>query len=60
MKCPLCGFEFREEDCKDTCRGCPMSGACHMMKCPNCNYEIPAEPKLVKVLRAWKEKIRGA
>ena len=59
MKCPLCGLEFREEDGKKACQGCLMSKGCDMIKCPNCGYDIPAEPKIIKVLRAWKEKRNG-
>ena len=59
MKCPLCGNEFREEEGKATCKGCPLGGACHMLRCPNCNYEIPEEPKLIKAIKAWKERKVG-
>ncbi|OGO22425.1 MAG: hypothetical protein A2Z28_00880 [Chloroflexi bacterium RBG_16_51_9] len=59
MKCPMCGWQFREEDAKTACDGCPIGGSCGMIKCPNCNYEMPAEPKLIKALRVWKERNIG-
>jgi hypothetical protein len=55
----LCGCQFREEEAKAACKGCPLGGGCHMMRCPNCNYEIPEEPKLIKALKAWKERKNG-
>jgi hypothetical protein len=60
MKCPMCGYEFGEEERKTTCEGCPIGGVCGMIRCPNCNYEIAEEPKLIKALRAWKERKNGA
>ncbi|MFC1913493.1 hypothetical protein ACFLX7_04830 [Chloroflexota bacterium] len=59
MKCPLCGNEFREEEGQATCQGCPLSGACHMVRCPNCGYDMPLEPKLAKVFKAWRRKDNG-
>lgn len=59
MKCPLCGDQFREEDGKAACKGCPLAGACHMVRCPNCGYDMPAEPKLVKVFKAWRRQKNG-
>ena len=60
MKCPLCGCQFQEEDAKVACKGCLLTGDCHMVKCPNCDYDLPAEPKLVKVFKAWRNKDNGA
>ena len=59
MKCPMCGSEFGEEGAKAACEGCPIGGACGMVRCPNCNYEMPTEPKLIKALRNWKERKNG-
>ena len=59
MKCPLCGNEFREEESKAACQGCPLAGACHMVRCPNCGYDMPPEPKLPKVFKAWRRKDNG-
>ena len=39
IKCPLCGCEFEENEGGATCKGCPMSGGCNMIKCPNCGIE---------------------
>ena len=60
MKCPLCGYQFREENGKAACKGCPLAGACHMVRCPNCGYDVPTEPKLIKVLKAWRSRDNGA
>ena len=59
MKCPLCGCQFQEEDAKVACKGCLLTGDCHMVKCPNCGYDVPIEPKLIKALRAWRKKDNG-
>lgn len=57
MKCQLCGLEFKEEDGQAACKGCAISKSCGLIKCPNCGYEIPREPGLIKKLKRWKEKI---
>ncbi len=59
MKCALCGHEF-EEKSAGACNGCPMSGACHMVRCPNCGYDTPAEPRLVKALKGWRKRFDAA
>jgi Fe2+ transport system protein FeoA len=48
--CPLCGFEFErtETRCAD---GCPMGRFCNLIRCPNCQYEFPAEPRLLGWVR---------
>ncbi|MFQ6042513.1 MAG: hypothetical protein ACE5PV_16790 [Candidatus Poribacteria bacterium] len=54
MKCSLCGFEFTESEGKSACHSCPLAkgkGSCKLFKCPNCGYEIPAEPKWIKFLK---------
>jgi len=55
MKCALCGFNYNEKE-NLACRGCPMSGKrCRLSKCPNCGYETPLEPKLVKLIGRWRK-----
>lgn len=51
MKCPFCSNEFDEKDAVKGCKGCYTLGACNMVKCPRCGYEIPPEPKWVSRLR---------
>ena len=51
MKCSLCGYQFEEDETVIACKGCPLKKACNMVRCPNCGFEVPAEPKLFKVLR---------
>ena len=55
MKCPLCGFEFTEEEGKGACGGCPLAHGCSMRRCPSCGYEVPAEPAWLKRLQAWRK-----
>lgn len=43
MNCPLCGFEFSRSD--TLCHhGCPLGALCHLVRCPNCEYEFPQHP----------------
>jgi rubredoxin len=51
MKCSLCGYEFEEDAAQESCKGCPVSRGCNMVKCPNCGYDEPKEPRLIKALR---------
>ncbi len=40
LTCPLCGFEFERTDA--LCHhGCPLGSACHLARCPVCEYEFP-------------------
>ncbi|MBI4285834.1 MAG: hypothetical protein HY670_08070 [Chloroflexi bacterium] len=59
MNCPLCGNQFREEEGEAACQGCPMLKGCHLVKCPNCGYEVPREPGLLKNLRDWWRQRNG-
>ena len=59
MKCPLCGYQSREEDGRAACTGCLLAKACHMVKCPNCGYDIPKEPKIIRALKAWGRRDNG-
>jgi len=56
IKCSFCGNEFTEYQSKSACSGCPMTKVCNKNKCPNCGYEIPKEPKLVKIIKKWGQK----
>jgi Fe2+ transport system protein FeoA len=52
IHCPLCSFEFLPVG--DACHtGCPLSGHCHMICCPNCGYQMvdAAQSKLARWLR---------
>ncbi|MBI4294784.1 MAG: hypothetical protein HY669_01290 [Chloroflexi bacterium] len=55
MKCPLCGLEYSETEAV-ACRGCPLARSCALVRCPNCGYEVPAEPGLVKAIRQRRKK----
>jgi rubredoxin len=56
VKCALCGLAFAEAEAKRSCRGCPMSGGCGMLRCPNCGYEAPVESGLAKLIKGWRRK----
>jgi hypothetical protein len=51
VKCELCGYEFYETRSKEGCEGCPMSAWCRKNPCPNCGYENPGEPALLRFLK---------
>ena len=53
MKCPLCGYEFDQNEAIAGCKNCPtiMSGSCNFIKCPNCGFEIVAESRLLRFLK---------
>ena len=53
-KCALCGYEFSKDDGHTSCSGCPLAGACHMVKCPNCGYEVPVAPEMKRLKSLWK------
>ncbi len=58
MRCALCGLEFEERDSVASCEGCPLKrGNCGMLRCPNCGYENPGEPQLLKMVRKWRNRI---
>jgi rubredoxin len=59
MKCPLCGYQFQEKDGEAACRGCPLAVTCRMTRCPNCGFDIPEEPKLIKAFKAWRRRENG-
>ncbi|RJR13016.1 hypothetical protein C4588_01370 [Candidatus Parcubacteria bacterium] len=57
IKCSFCGHEFNDHDSKSGCNGCPMSKTCNKSKCPNCGFEMPKEPGLIKFIkRKWGKK----
>ncbi len=50
MKCGFCGHELTEEGIEKACKGCSAFGGCRLVKCPNCGYEQPQQPKWLKAL----------
>ncbi len=54
MKCSLCGFNFNEEKAEAGCAGCGLIKKCGLIKCPNCGFETPVEPKWLKNRRKRK------
>ena len=59
MKCSLCGLDFQEAEGQATCDGCAMARSCNLIKCPNCGYEVPREPKLLISLLSWIKRWRS-
>lgn len=45
MTCGFCGLAFVEDAGQPVCRGCPLTGVCHMVRCPACGYENPVPPR---------------
>jgi hypothetical protein len=41
---------FDETKAQQGCKHCPSLGACKLIRCPNCGYETPPEPKWLKTL----------
>jgi len=56
MKCSLCGFEFAQDQAQTACRNCPLMKGCKLIKCPNCGFETPPEPKWGRHFRKEKER----
>jgi Fe2+ transport system protein FeoA len=57
LTCPFCGFEFAKED--TLCHhGCPLGAMCHLMRCPNCQYEFAEKPQAVSWLGGLMRKRR--
>ena len=50
MRCSMCGHEFAEEAGHKACARCALFGGCRMIMCPQCGYEMPAMPALIKAL----------
>lgn len=55
-KCPFCGFEFDAGEGTRYCVSCPVSRNCRLVRCPNCAYETPAEPRLLAAIRKLRRK----
>jgi hypothetical protein len=44
-------MKFEEQAAERACQHCPLKRGCHLLKCPNCGFEMPPEPKwLAKLL----------
>lgn len=56
MKCTLCGYEFNENEAQAACKSCGIMKGCKLIRCPNCNFEMPPEPKWTKYFRKPKDK----
>lgn len=51
MKCSLCGLEFDEDKAHRACGDCLLTKGCRLIRCPNCGFETPPEPKWAKRFR---------
>lgn len=54
--CPFCNLEYDPADAPAACGHCALAGSCHMVRCPRCGYEMPAESRLSKWLRSFTER----
>jgi len=52
VTCPFCNHRFSEEESAKCCNNCAMfgQGGCQKLRCPNCGYEMPAPPRLPRLL----------
>ncbi len=55
-KCPFCGFEFDTAAGTGYCGSCPLAKNCRLVRCPNCAYETPAEPRLLAAIKKLRRK----
>lgn len=55
MKCTLCGYEFDEKNAGEACKNCPIMKGCRLIKCPNCGFETPPEPKWLKYFKKGRK-----
>ncbi|MCL5025217.1 MAG: hypothetical protein M1531_01805 [Chloroflexi bacterium] len=60
MICAFCGYEFDPTQAPACCANCAMSGSCHMVRCPRCGYEAPAESRLSKLIKSIRRAISGS
>lgn len=56
VKCALCGFVFEEDQAQEACKNCPLMKGCKLVKCPNCGFETPPEPKWAIYLKKKEER----
>ena len=45
MKCTFCGYVFDPACAPVTCQGCFLKKGCDLIQCPNCRFELVAEPE---------------
>jgi len=55
MRCDFWGHQFDASQAL-ACRGCALQRSCHLVRCPRCGYEMPQEPRLVRLWRAWRKR----
>jgi predicted Zn-ribbon and HTH transcriptional regulator len=60
LKCPLCGYEFTEEEMEEErCRSCPLGKGCEILCCPNCGYRFMEESKILNTIKRifeWRKR----
>ena len=60
MNCSICDLEFEEAQAIKACSSCAVFGGCQKVRCPRCGYESPRETPLVRWVRGWVRRRRGA
>lgn len=51
MKCALCGFCYSEQEAQKSCSHCLVTKGCKLVRCPNCGFETPPEPRWLTYIR---------
>jgi DNA-directed RNA polymerase subunit RPC12/RpoP len=61
ITCAFCGHRFKEEERSVTCTRCSLlgTGGCRKIRCPQCEYEMPAAPRLPGLVAKLLKKARG-
>lgn len=52
-RCPMCGCTYDEGQSRSSCDVCPLHHGCHLLRCPNCGYEVPGPTRLTRWLSRW-------
>jgi len=60
IKCPMCNHSFSEDEGRAACAGCPLGANCGMIRCPNCNYDIPKQSRLLAIIKRIRRQKDGA
>src|SRR3989338_5361628 len=59
MKCTFCGYVFDPACALVTCQGCFLKKGCDLIQCPNCRFELVAEPRKESTSEKTKEMIEA-
>lgn len=57
MECPYCHRMFKESSADPACKGCLSRRGCQRVRCPDCGYEMPREPRSAARIRELYRRI---